>query len=183
MIILTGKSGSGKDTIKKELIKNYGYENIVTYTSRPKRRGEKDGVTYNFISEEEFKEKIEEGFFAEYKTYSVANGDVWYYGCSVRDIEHYEDENAIIILTPQGVRDVVKNVGINPTVIYLYANRNTIIERLNNRGDDKEEIERRMKYDDSDFKNWENEVTKIVYNNSNYDIKEVAYKVKQLSEV
>lgn len=182
MIVLTGKSGAGKDTIKKELVKHYGYENIVTYTSRPKRRGEKNGVTYHFISDQEFKDKIEEGFFAEYKSYNVANGDTWYYGCSVRDIEHYEDEKAVIILTPQGVRDVISNVGITPKVIYLYANLETIKHRLNERGDDKEEIDRRISHDNEDFKGWEDEAFKIVYNNLGYDVKKVAEKINQLCE-
>lgn len=177
MIVLTGKSGSGKDTIKKELVKNYGYKNIVTYTSRPKRRGEKDGVDYHFISEEEFKEKIEEGFFAEYKEYPVQNGDVWYYGCSIKDIKDNINNKSIIILTPQGVQDIIDNIGIKLKVFYLYSNRNTILKRLTNRGDEEEEIVRRMDKDNKDFAKWEMKVFKTIYNHDGYDIKNVAKKI------
>lgn len=182
MIILTGKSGSGKDLIRKCLVDKYKYIPILTYASRPKRHGEKDGVTYHFISEEEFKEKIEEGFFAEYKEYKVANGDTWYYGSSATELERYENEKAIIILTPDGVRDVKKNLDINATIIYLYANQNTLVERLNNRGDDKNEAERRRKHDDIDFKGWENEVDKIVYNNLGYDVDDILKKIVYFDE-
>ena len=58
LVILSGVSGSGKDTIKKELIKRM--KNVVSlpsYTSRSPREGEEEGVQYHFISKEEFEEK------------------------------------------------------------------------------------------------------------------------------
>ena len=56
MLILVGKSSSGKDTIQKELIK-LGYTPIVNYTTRPPRIGEVDGIAYHFVTQEEFLEK------------------------------------------------------------------------------------------------------------------------------
>ena len=50
MLILIGKTASGKDTILNQLVKKHGYKKIVTYTSRPMRKGEKQDVTYHFIS-------------------------------------------------------------------------------------------------------------------------------------
>ena len=50
MICLIGKTASGKDTIAKELVNKYGYKRIVTYTTRPIRDGEKEGVNYYYIS-------------------------------------------------------------------------------------------------------------------------------------
>ena len=58
LVILSGVSGAGKDTIKKELIKRM--PNIVTlpsFTSRDMRLGEVEGDHYHFISKEEFESK------------------------------------------------------------------------------------------------------------------------------
>ena len=59
LVILSGVSGAGKDTIKKELLKRMS--NVVTlpsFTSRDMRPGEVEGDHYHFISKEEFEEKI-----------------------------------------------------------------------------------------------------------------------------
>ena len=50
IVILCGKSSSGKDLIKNKLIKN-GFKGIVTNTTRPPREGEKEGVNYYYLSE------------------------------------------------------------------------------------------------------------------------------------
>lgn len=55
MIILCGKSGSGKDTVGKELV-DMGYKRVVTYTTRPMRPGELDGHQYHFVSVDKFEE-------------------------------------------------------------------------------------------------------------------------------
>ena len=58
LVILSGVSGAGKDTIKKELIARM--PNIVTlpsFTSREMRPGEIEGGHYHFISKEEFEDK------------------------------------------------------------------------------------------------------------------------------
>ena len=55
LVLLSGVSGAGKDTIKKELIKRM--ENVISlpsFTSRGPRPGEEEGVQYHFITKEEF---------------------------------------------------------------------------------------------------------------------------------
>ena len=62
LVILSGVSGAGKDTIKKELIKRM--ENVISlpsFTSRGPRPGEEEGVQYHFITKDEFKERIKKG--------------------------------------------------------------------------------------------------------------------------
>ncbi len=51
MLLLVGKSASGKDTIQKELIK-MGMKAVVSYTTRSPRKGEIDGIAYHFITKE-----------------------------------------------------------------------------------------------------------------------------------
>ena len=66
-VILSGVSGAGKDTIKKELISRMeNVESLPSYTSRPMRPGDVDGETYNFVTEDQFKEMISNGDFYEY---------------------------------------------------------------------------------------------------------------------
>lgn len=67
IVVITGRSGAGKDMVKQALEQDeeLNLENIVTYTNRPPRTNEVDGVDYHFISPEEFAKKESEGFFAE----------------------------------------------------------------------------------------------------------------------
>ena len=67
LVILSGVSGAGKDTVKKELMNKM--EDVITlpsYTSREPRNGEQEGVEYHFISKDEFKDRIEKNEFYEY---------------------------------------------------------------------------------------------------------------------
>lgn len=68
IVVITGRSGAGKDMVKNGLQEDpdLNLPAIVTYTDRLPRTGEVDGVDYHFIPPEEFTQKIEEGFFAEY---------------------------------------------------------------------------------------------------------------------
>ena len=174
ILILIGKTSSGKTLIKEKLIEN-GFIGITTYTSRPMRKGEKQDVTYHFISEEDFKQKINEGFFAEWKSYITVDG-VSYYGTSLEDLENADDKS-VIILTPDGYRDVVNKLSKKPISIYIYANNPTIKKRLLKRGDDNNEAQRRLEHDNEDFKGIENEVDRIVYNNNDVDIDDVVKKI------
>lgn len=180
IIVLIGKTASGKDAIVNKLISSHGFRRIVTYTSRPKRKGEKDGIDYNFISEDEFKQKIENNFFLEWKTYNTEFG-VWHYGTALEDLENTED-NSIIILTPNGFKDIKDKLRNNITSIYIYANNSTIKKRLIARGDDKNEAQRRLEHDNEDFKGIENEVDRIVYNNDGTSIDDVINKILEFME-
>lgn len=150
MLILCGKTASGKDTIQKELIKK-GMTSIVSYTTRPMRDGEIDGINYHYVSEEEFIQKKNSGFFAETTSYSVASGEVWYYGSAVEDLTNEK----VFITNPDGLREIVKMEGLNPVVFYISASEETIWNRLRQRGDNSEEARRRLNADDEDFKDIE----------------------------
>lgn len=182
ILILVGKTASGKDTILNQLVKKHGYKKIVTYTSRPMRKGEKQDVTYHFISSQEFQKMIGQGLFAEYKTYNTEFG-VWYYGTAMEDLKKTDDKT-VVILTPDGYRDIKGKVDGKVVSIYLYANNATIKKRLIARGDDPKEAERRVLHDNDDFKGIENEVDRIVYNNESDTIDGAVQKIlKYVGEV
>ena len=171
MLVILGKTSSGKDRTVNELISKHNFSKLTTYTTRPMRPNEKQDVTYHFISEEEFLQKVDNDFFAEWKSYNTEFG-VWYYGTALEDLEN-ADDNTVIILTPDGYRDIVKKLSNKPKSIYIYANNTTIKERLVARGDNKNEAERRLEHDNADFKGVENEIDKIFYNNKGTKIEDV----------
>lgn len=175
ILILIGKTASGKDKTVSELVPKHGFKKVITYTTRPMRKGEEQDITYHYISEEEFKQKIEDGFFAEWKSYDTEFG-TWYYGSALEDLEKADDKS-VIILTPEGYRDVVEKLSNKPAAIYIYANNATLKKRLLKRGDDKNEAQRRLEHDNEDFKGIENEVDRIVYNNDGTNINEVVSKI------
>lgn len=181
MLVILGKTSSGKDKTVSELISQYGFKKLITYTTRPMRPNEQQDITYHFVSEDDFHKKINTDFFAEWKSYDTEFG-TWYYGTALEDLNKADDKT-VIILTPEGYRDIIKKLSNKPKSVYIYANNSTIKERLVIRGDNKEEAQRRLEHDNTDFKGIENEVDKIFYNNKGTDIDEVAQKiVKWLGE-
>ena len=98
VIILTGKSCSGKDSIKRELEKR-GYKSIVSYTSRSMRVGEREGREYKFVSKNKFINMISNNEMLEYRTYhTLVNNtpDTWYYGLRKEELD--STTNYVIIL-------------------------------------------------------------------------------------
>lgn len=81
LLVLTGPTGSGKDTVAKKLC-TMGWTKLVTYTTRSIRPGEVNGVHYYFLSESEFLSMKARGEFLEINCY----GDSWY-GTSKKSIE------------------------------------------------------------------------------------------------
>ncbi len=165
-IIILGKTASGKSRIVDELAKQ-GYKKIVTTTTRPARKGEVDGIDYNFITDDEFKELINTRYFAEWKKYDTVDG-TWYYGSPLDEISR-SDNKSIVILTPDGYRDIKDELDEHIS-IYIYANNKTIRNRLSKRGDKKEEADRRILHDNKDFKGAEELADRIFYNNDGKNI-------------
>lgn len=54
LIIICGATGSGKTTIQNYLASKYGFERVITHTTRAPRKGEEDKKDYYFESEESF---------------------------------------------------------------------------------------------------------------------------------
>ncbi|MCR4655480.1 MAG: guanylate kinase [Lachnospiraceae bacterium] len=75
-----GKSASGKDTVYKRLLQDEesGLESIVLYTTRPIRDGEKDGVSYHFITEEQYRSLKSRDLIIEERAYDTIHG-IWRY--------------------------------------------------------------------------------------------------------
>lgn len=124
--ILVGKSASGKDAVRKQILKISSYKSIISTTSRPPREGEQEGVDYYFISKDEFIELIEDGAFAEYRKYNAIDKNdesvVWYYGTR-KNNKYNERSKYITILDLDGARSFIDFYGAdNCRVCYIFCN-------------------------------------------------------------
>lgn len=156
MLVILGESASGKTTLLKMFIsENPKYHKIVTYTTRPMRDGEVDGVDYHFISQDAFNELVESGFFIEHAKYRD-----WAYGTAKADCE---SENAIAILTPAGLR-ALKRLGYDVTSIYVYVDRRSRLINILARGDNIDEAYRRNLSDVGQFDEVIQEVDYVIDN-------------------
>jgi len=171
ILVLLGKSGVGKDTCFNHICKEYDFNPIISYTSRPMRQGESQGKEYNFISKDDFIEKINCNEFLEYRSYNtLVNGieETWYYGTLKSS---FEDKNNIIILDYSGLKTLKEEFGDLVTSIYIKISDNERERRAKLRDKDFCQIEwdRRLKDDEIKFFNAENDVDYIIENiNFNY---------------
>lgn len=177
MLIILGKTASGKNTIVNELVKNYGFKQLVTYTTRPKRKGEIEGVTYHYISLEEFKKKDREGFFAESSYFCPASGGEWAYGTSLEDFKKADDKT-VLITNPRGYYSLLSNIGLGHACsIYIMAKIDILLDRLEKRGDSFLEAKRRIIADREDFEDIEDYVDFWIANDGMFSIEEIASKI------
>lgn len=176
-ICLVGKSCSGKDNVARELVK-LGYERVLTYTTRPKRDGEFDGVDYHFVTETEFKDMIKNKEFLEWKAYKTERG-IWYYGSRLDDFYDY-NKNKVVILTPDGL-ERLNDKFCSYVSIYLTVKNSILKKRIKKSRADKKEAKRRYKSDKNMFDGKEDDFDYIV---KNYDraVEEVAKVCKFFDE-
>ena len=143
LFIVSAASGTGKTTLVERLV--HAVPNLKmsrSYTSRPARDGEQDGVDYNFISRDRFEQMVHEGEFLEW-------ADVFgnYYGTSSSDTDACLalGEDVVLVIDVQGARQV-RTRGIETVGIFVLPPSADILERrLRGRSKDSEEqIRRRL---------------------------------------
>lgn len=157
---LIGASASGKSTVERSL-EEQGYPRIISYTTRNMREKEKNGVSYHFIDAGTFLKLHHEGFFAETATY---NG--WHYGLSLDGVD-YENKDYIVVVTVHGYDELVKVVGQENIIgIHIKVDERERIIRQLKRGDDVDEVFRRIHTDRNDFAEVEEVCEYIVYNHN-----------------
>jgi len=163
LIVIVGESASGKTTFAKALEIEQGYKRVVTYTTRPPREGEKNGIDYFFVTEEEFLTHEDNKTFFETAEYND-----WNYGSSIMGLD-IENSNYVIILTPTGMRSLLQYVqkyGLSRYIFtcYIKNNRRSRLIKILQRGDNIEEAYRRNLADVGQFDGVENEVNFVLEN-------------------
>ena len=142
MLILVGHSASGKTEIANELKRDYGMKKIITYTTRPIRVNEVNGIDYHFVNEEEFLKLKEQDFFIETTCF---NG--YYYGSSKQDVK----DDAVVILDPIGLANFKNSKLDNLIAIFLNCDENIRYKRMITRGDDPLKAQERLVHDREKF--------------------------------
>ncbi len=176
LIIISGTTCAGKGTVIKKLLERHNDLLLsISYTSRPKRDNEKDGVDYYFVTKEKFEEKIANNDFLEYA--KVQYND--YYGTPkkevVEDLEKGKD--VILEIDVEGAKQIKKMFPETILIFIMAPSMEEVKRRIKMRG--KENNEQIV----SRFKKAYNEINEI--NNYNYvvvndDLEEAVSKVEAI---
>ena len=142
LIVLSGPAGSGKGTIVKLLLQDEDYKVSISTTSRAPRADDIPGVTYNFVTADQFLEMIAKGELAEFAEY-VGN----FYGTPVKGIEELlaTGKNVILEIETQGALQIKSRF---PEALLIWLSPpdyQTLEARLRGRGTNTDEdIKRRL---------------------------------------
>ena len=170
ILIITGPSGVGKNTIIDALSRKINFNFSVSHTTRPKRVSEVNGKDYHFISNNEFQNMINNNELVEYEEYGG-----YTYGTSRLELQ----KNGLVILDLE-VNGATKLLESNSEFIGLFIDIDDqeLVNRLKNRGHNSEFITKRMeladkqrnqkdkfhfKIDNVDINTSVNEIIDIIY--------------------
>ena len=133
IIVISAPSGAGKGTVIAELLKNDNESRwlSVSATSRSMREGEKEGVNYYYITEEDFKEKIENDYFLEYTNYA---GN--FYGTPKEYIKQHLEKGIDVILEIEieGATNIKKLIPEALFIFIMPPSLKDLVKRLKKRG-------------------------------------------------
>lgn len=138
LFVISAPAGTGKTTLVRMLKEEFScIVESVSYTTRKMRPNEVPGRDYNFISPEEFEEKITEGEFLEY---AQVFGN--YYGTSKKFVESQEDKgkHVILVIDTQGALQLMKE---NLRAVFIFISPPSIEElrsRLYRRRSETDEV-------------------------------------------
>lgn len=168
MLILVGPSASGKTELLKVLIKKHNMKKLVTYTTRPMRVGEVNGVDYYFLNKEDFIEKEKNNFFFETVNYNNN-----YYGTSKNDFSN----DKAVILEPVGLQKYIDEAKDKIVIVVLSCASDILYNRMIMRGDSAESIKKRINGDINWFTDELFKKADLVIDTSYSNLEEDAQKV------
>ena len=165
LFVLSSPSGAGKTSIARYILdKDKNIKLSVSLTTRKKRKNEKDGIDYDFISKDVFEKKIKNNFFLEWAT---VFGN--YYGTSREKVQKtLQDGNDVLFdIDWQGTQQLSDNKDFDlVTIFILPPSKTTLEKRLNNRAQDsKIEVIKRMSQASDEISHYM-EYNYIVINNN-----------------
>ena len=169
MLVLVGPSASGKTEVANILINKYGMVRMVTYTTRPMRINEVNGISYHFVSVDEFMKLKDNDEFVETVEY---NGN--YYGTRKKDVS----DDKIVILEPKGLIEFNNKMRDRIVSFYLEVSEVERINRMIYRQDNMEDIEKRIQNDKEAFKDIDD--VDFTISNEHITLNDLATKIYKL---
>ena len=165
LFVLSSPSGAGKTSIARYILdQDKNIKLSVSLTTRKKRKNEKAGIDYDFISKDVFKTKIKNNFFLEWAT---VFGN--YYGTSRKKVQKtlQEGNDVLFDIDWQGTQQLSDNKDFDLVTIFILPPSKTVLEkRLNNRAQDsKIEVIKRMSQASDEISHYM-EYNYIVINNN-----------------
>jgi len=144
VFIISAPSGSGKSTLVHRLLaSDPGLLFSISYTTRPPRPTETNGVDYNFISRKDFEVRLARGEFLEY---AEVFGN--YYGTNRETFELaiHHGKDLVLDIDVQGARQLKVAIPEAISIFVLPPSRDILEQRLRSRSQDSEEvIQRRLR--------------------------------------
>jgi guanylate kinase len=137
LIVVSAPSGCGKGTLLSRVLEDDSYYYSVSATTRSPREGETDGVSYHFLSRQEFEQLINSGGMLEYAQYC---GN--YYGTPRREVEKKleEGKNVILEIEVQGAMQIKERCPEGVFIFILPPSVSELEKRLKNRGTEPDEV-------------------------------------------
>jgi len=142
MLILIGASASGKTEIAKILINDFGFQKMVTTTTRKKRKNEVNHSDYHFVTVNKFLKMKEQNKFLETVQYNSN-----YYGTP----KEGATINKVLIVEPEGANEIYKQCIEDTVFILLETDEVTRKNRMLSRGDNLIQVLDRLHRDDEYF--------------------------------
>lgn len=143
LVLYTGSSGVGKGTLMERLLDaDKSIRLSVSNTTRKPRKGEIDGVHYNFVTEEEFEDLINKDGYLEYARYCEN-----YYGTPKKQVDDLLDQgyNVFLEIEVQGGIQIMEKYPDILSIFILPPSMESLERRLRRRGtEDEETIQKRL---------------------------------------
>lgn len=137
LIVFSAPSGCGKGTMLAEILKNKNFRTAVSATTRDPREGEVNGVSYHFLSRDDFDKKINENAFLEHAEYCKNC-----YGTLKSEVDPYLEQGIDVILEIE-VQGAMKIREIRPDALFIFIAPPSVKElrrRLKKRGTESDEV-------------------------------------------
>lgn len=147
IVAVVGKTSSGKDSVANYINENYGIPIICSYTTRPKRKYEVDGIHHYFVSKEEMAKLTSEGGIIAYTKNPTTEIE---YCATANSVD---SDDMVYIINPDGIEWFKQYGDKNLTMssIFIYSDEEEILRRGDLRGDDSEVLRTRLSSERAEF--------------------------------
>lgn len=137
LIVISGPSGVGKSTITKALVRRLNAALSISMTTRPKSAQETDGEDYFFVSEQRFRQAIDENELIEW---ALVFGN--YYGTPRAQVEKYlkSGRHVVLEIDVAGAKQIFGNFPKSLQIFIMPPSEQELLQRLRRRGRDTEQV-------------------------------------------